>query len=300
MEIVAGIDGGGTKTTVLIWDVSGKFVATRVYGPFNLNSIGAARMSSLLNDIFKMLAEYGECRTLCIGAAGVSNPNVTNLIAKEAEKNNFTGKIVLRGDHEVALYGAMQGKPGAILICGTGSICYGENKKGENIRVGGWGHLIDDVGSGYAIGREALSALVYSYDGRIGPTKLTQAVFDRMGVENINDLVAVIYGNPDKKRIASLSLCVEQMAQENDATAIALLDKAAEDLFGMIKAMYDKLGLNDLDLAFLGGNLTEGSVLERKLTAIINERIPSITIVKPKMNAAEGATLIAYHMNSNN
>ena len=97
-----------------------------------------------------------------------------------------------------------------------------------------------------------------------------------------------------------MSLCVEQMAQENDATAIALLDKAAEDLFGMIKAMYDKLGLNDLDLAFLGGNLTEGSVLERKLTAIINERIPGITIVKPKMNAAEGATLIAYHMNSNN
>ena len=55
-------------------------------------------------------------------------------------------------DAETALYGAHGGGPGVIVIAGTGSIALGRNAAGREARAGGWGWLVDDAGSAFAIG----------------------------------------------------------------------------------------------------------------------------------------------------
>ena len=45
---------------------------------------------------------------------------------------------------------------GVALIAGTGSVAFGRAADGRTIRCGGWGYLLGDEGSGYAIGRAAL------------------------------------------------------------------------------------------------------------------------------------------------
>lgn len=84
------------------------------------------------------------------------------------------GVIRLVGDHETALAGALEEPAGVILIAGTGSICYGVNESGAKFRAGGYGHIIDDAGSAYAIGRDILKAVVRSSDGRQGQTVLKE------------------------------------------------------------------------------------------------------------------------------
>ena len=60
---------------------------------------------------------------------------------------------------------------------GTGSISYCYNKKTNELnRVGGWGYVLGDEGSGYDIGRQALVAIMKSYDGRGKSTQLTEAL----------------------------------------------------------------------------------------------------------------------------
>ena len=82
VKMVAGIDGGGTKTRVLCCDLQGKQIAAREYGPFNLNSIGEEAFRKLMMDITSFLNVEGDCTALCIGAAGVSNPRMGELIAQ--------------------------------------------------------------------------------------------------------------------------------------------------------------------------------------------------------------------------
>lgn len=51
MKIVAGIDGGGTKTKVICQDLQGQTIAEEKFGAFNLNSIGEEGFTALMKQI---------------------------------------------------------------------------------------------------------------------------------------------------------------------------------------------------------------------------------------------------------
>ena len=146
---VLGIDGGGTHTRLELRDMNNCLLRREKFGPFNLNSIGEDGFRQLLRQVFEDCGGMQECARLCVGGAGVSNPRVYEVLKQELEATGFTGTWKLCGDQEIALRGAMD-TPGLILIAGTGSICFGKNGAGETFRSGGYGHLIDDGGSGYA------------------------------------------------------------------------------------------------------------------------------------------------------
>ena len=86
------------------------------FGPFNLNSVGEERFTGLLKEIATFLGKTGVCSAVCIGAAGISNPRVRELTAQVMDD---LCPWQLAGDHEIALYGALSGRPGLALIAGT-------------------------------------------------------------------------------------------------------------------------------------------------------------------------------------
>ena len=139
MKFVAGIDGGGTKTRILCCDLQGKQIAAREYGPFNLNSIGEEAFRNLIAEITTFLKATGDCTALCIGAAGVSNPRMGDLIAQAMETAGIA-RWKLVGDQEIALWGALEGSPGVSVVAGTGSICCGRNEAGDYGRRLGTSH----------------------------------------------------------------------------------------------------------------------------------------------------------------
>jgi N-acetylglucosamine kinase-like BadF-type ATPase len=99
------------------------------------------------------------------------------------------------GDMLVAYDAAMHGGPGVVVIAGTGSIAYGRNEHNETARAGGWGSVISDEGSGYWIGRNAVSAVFRTFDsGR--STVLTRQVLDLWKVFTRDDLIAKANANP--------------------------------------------------------------------------------------------------------
>ena len=296
MKTAAGIDGGGTGTTLELLDDRGKLIERKKFGPFNINSIGEERFRELLWEIFEFLDRAGECGALCIGAAGISNPAVTALISEISREKGFSGKLLLKGDHEIALYGAMSGKAGCILIAGTGSICTGITADGRTARAGGWGHLIDDVGSGYALGRDALTAVVRAQDGRGTKTILTDLVQKAWKAENIGQLIAETYSTTDKSHIASLSPLVEQAGRQGDEAALAIIEKNAVELTELAAAVYRQLGKKELEISLLGGLLSHETLLREKFTLTLSIRLPEMKVKEPDMDAAAGAALWAFRM----
>lgn len=294
MRFTAGIDGGGTKTTVECRNAQGAVLCRKTFGAFNLNSIGEDAFRGLLAEITGFFSGLGGCGALCIGAAGVSNPRVRELTA-EAVGQAGIRRWRLAGDHETALYGALAGGPGCALIAGTGSICCGRNAAGGFARAGGWGHLIDDGGSGYALGRDALAAVARQWDGRGEETLLAELIPAQLGTGSPQELTAYAYGG-GKSRIAALAPLVQQAAEAGDPAARRIVAENAGELCGLVRAVMKRLGFERCETALLGGLLAHDTLLRRTLVGRLAEELPQARPTAPKMDAAAGAALMAYMM----
>src|SRR5699024_12013755 len=90
--------------------------------------------------------------------------------------NIHFNKLIVENDALSVLFGITKGDPGAILIAGTGAIAFAYDVGNNHVRGRGWGHTVDDKGSGYWIGKEAIRAILKSYDGRGSDTVLSKNV----------------------------------------------------------------------------------------------------------------------------
>lgn len=176
MPYYVGIDGGGTKTAVELRTRGSAAHSRAVFGPLNCNSDRTAAAKTLTDTLAWLAAQpegLAGCDGLCIGSAGISNPDAYNFIQDIIRAGGYTGPLQIVGDQVTALAGALGQPVGTVLIAGTGSICYARTADGREARSGGWGHLIDDEGSAYALGRDILRAVVRAADGRAPATALT-------------------------------------------------------------------------------------------------------------------------------
>jgi N-acetylglucosamine kinase-like BadF-type ATPase len=294
VKYVAGIDGGGTKTILELRSIRNELIRRSSFGAFNINSTGEEKFRQLLNTLMEELSSISDCECLCIGAAGISNPMVHNMICETLQASGFSGKLLLKGDHEIALRGAMGRDEGIILISGTGSICFGKNGDGVTARAGGWGHLIDDGGSAYAIARDGFAAVVQSCDGRIGSTLLKDLFFEKLGIHSAGEVVPFLYDpQTDKGKIAAFAPLVEQAASEGDKEALNILRGNSKLLMDLIKAVYNKLSVPDVPVAFLGGMISHQTILRKMMIMEIEACNYGITYADAREDAVAGAVSFA-------
>ena len=289
---IAGIDGGGTHTRIELRDMENRLLRRGEFGPFNINSIGEAAFRGLLREVFSFCGGMEDCAALCVGAAGISNPLVGRLLREELEQAGFRGKHQFVGDHEIALRGAMEG-PGVAVISGTGSICFGKNAAGETARSGGYGHLIDDGGSGYALGRAVLSSAVRAMDGRVKDAGLLQMVCDRLG-GGPEQIVPFVYSpETDKAAIARFSAVALERADRGDPEALRILDQGARELEQLVCAVQQRLGLAQCRIALLGGLLEHDNPYRR----YVAERLAGLgSVISAAHNALWGAAQMAWEL----
>lgn len=290
---IVGIDGGGTHTRVEIRDQNNQFVSRMEFGPFNLNSIGEEAFRKLLAEIFAACGGMKNCAKLCIGAAGISNPRVKEILMEELARVEFKGLWKLCGDQEIALRGAMD-TAGVALIAGTGSICFGKNDAGNCARAGGYGHLIDDGGSGYALGRDVLSAAVRCIDGRCTSPAMEAAVYAQLGGTTPQDIISFVYSPAtDKSGIAKFAHIALELADREEAVAQEILDRGAQALLELVEAVQRKLSLSGCQIALLGGLLSQDNVYRRTVVSCLSRiGIP----IAPAHDALWGAAQMAWEL----
>ena len=290
---IAGIDGGGTHTRIELRDMENQLLRRGEFGPFNINSIGEQAFHALLREVFAWCGGMADCARLCVGAAGISNPKVAQILARELEAAGFTGKWYLCGDQEIALRGAMDG-PGVVVIAGTGSICFGKNEAGQTARSGGYGHLIDDGGSGYALGRDIFSSAVRCLDGRVADSRILQAVCDRLGT-GPEGIVPFIYSpETDKAAIARFALIALEQAQQGDREALQILRQEAGELARMVAAVQSRLNIPNCRIALLGGLITGENPYRQ---AVVDTLSTLGSVVSAQRNALWGAAQMAWELN---
>lgn len=291
MDFVAGIDGGGTKTLLLCKDLEGRVLLSRRFKAFNLNSIGRDAFAAMMCDIADTLNGLGNCRYLCIGAAGVSNKQMCSIVG-EVLKRKKLNDYLLVGDHVIALEGALEGAPGLAVIAGTGSICFGKDSNGNIERTGGWGHLIGDEGSAYALGRDAFKECAKAMDGYGRRTMLAELLQDRFGLSSRSDIIEYVYSG-DKTRIADVSIIVDIAYLAGDEVAHEIVSRNAEALSDAVLGVAKKLELTVADVALLGGLIDKDTPFRTEFVAVLEKRNTYLRCIDPKLSAVEGAVLLA-------
>ena len=178
---VLGIDGGGTKTVCVLADSDGKVIGHGSGGTTNPNLVSTPEINETLQKaILEAIQNLSELQieAVCAGIAGVgaseekqievsnvirqilSTPPFCNVLS---ERFNQSLNIEVVSDAVIALVAGAGMRHGIVAISGTGAVVYGETVKGQKIKVGGWGHLLDE-GSGYEIGRIAQKEVLEAYD----------------------------------------------------------------------------------------------------------------------------------------
>ncbi len=165
---------------------------------------------------------------------------------------------------------------GIALIAGTGSIAFGRAADGRTKRCGGWGYLLGDEGSGYSVGRSALSHALRELECETlwHPNSLTEAIVTKLNVKTVTELTKTVYTNNDPRSfIASLAPLVVGAAEHGDKKAEAILDWAATELAELVARTADLLDGSDgpIPLALGGGLLVRSERIQQQLVEWLNK-----------------------------
>lgn len=225
LQYQIGVDAGGTHSTAIAYDMNGKELGRAEGGPGQINADyegGINNISAVVNELLEKID--GDCMRVLAGIAGLSvvgnAPEVAATISSKI--NNLPTRAIT--DSLLALYSGLEGEDGALVIAGTGSV-YNGLQNGHLIAVGGYGNILGDEGSGYAIARSAMQSALLSWDKR-EENALIPMFTKLFGVEKMDECNAKFYQmkNPE---VASMAVHVAKLADQGQEDAVKVIKEQA-------------------------------------------------------------------------
>lgn len=303
-SLYLGVDGGGTKTALVIIDSEGSIRATHVApGTYHV-SLGLDALGKLLAAAVAATVHQAEIQTSDLDFAffGLSGHGedgaLVDALNRVPEECMPAGSFLCGNDMICGWAGSFGCRDGINVVSGTGSICYGEHQ-GLTARTGGWGEILGDEGSGYSIAVRGLNLFTRMSDGRTSKGPLYALVKRRLQIADDLDLCAHVYGHlrGERARIAQLCHIVLEAAATDDQQATLILAQAADELALMVEATRRRLSfgmLEPIPVSCSGGVFEDaGKLLLKHFRTALQAQKPLYQLSRPAFSPAVGAALYA-------
>ena len=292
------VEGGGSKTTAQLTDLEGKSVG-RGYGPgSNPHSVGfetaykALAMAidgALINATGRLPESSNWQKTgvaaACFGLAGVDGQEDEAQLTAWVKQQAIAERFVVVNDSELVVAAGTPEGWGVALISGAGSVCLARSPQGRTVRVGGWGHLLGDEGSGYRLALDALRLATQTVDGRAEAQALLRAILRHWSLADAVALIRHVHApGMTPSDIAGVAPVVLSLAASGDAAAKGLVEQSVKDLALQVDTSIRKLALEKPPLALSGSQL-RGDV-RRGLLAAITSPIGDVAYVEDPCRGA--------------
>lgn len=303
MSYFLGIDGGGTKTKVVVIDDQDQIIYEGSSGPSSIDTVtNEETLNSFKTALNPFYIKYQNItfESIFCGLGGIVDEDdyhhVESLL-KNLNGVNDSTYIRARNDMENALYSGLCFDEGMTLICGTGMVAYGKDTFENTHKAGGWGYKEGDLGSGYDLGMRALRHVIKAYDGRQSQDEFSKDIADQIGLKKANDFVDIMdqyYLN--RTWIASLSPLVTKHANLGNVYAKEMIDLATDELALSVRAVFNNLRLKEKVLVIVGSLGNSGGYFVNQLHKKITEIDPYINIIKPIVDPALAAAKMAKYL----
>jgi len=231
-----GVDGGGTKTELILTDDAGRVVDRRIAPGCNPSVAGADAARLIVTD------------ALCTLTAGIDRARVTDTLLCMAGSPAFWreiaagladfGRVHTTDDSLPVLELATAGGPGLVLHGGTGSFVAARARADsgalESVYAGGLGWRFGDPGSGYDLGRRFIARGLLELQGWSPPSRLGPVLRDHTGLADAGAITRFFYTHAEPNRaIAGLAPVVLRLASEGDQTAHQLVVDSVQELLDL-------------------------------------------------------------------
>jgi len=297
-RIVMGFDVGGTKTACVIVDETGRILGKGFGGSGNTNFIPLEIANQSFTDAIESARKAAGIDTLQVECIAVGTEPDPAPVAPIIFSLTGCTRILHKKEGECSMVGGLVSKVGLSLICGTGSVGWGRNSKGETSMTSCWGP-IGDEGSAYDLARRGVNAAFWAWDGRGPKTVLVDMLLEMFGQTDMRDVCTPLYTSENlRKDFASLAQLVTKAADQGDAVALQVMRDGAVQIAHFLATCANNLGMSEYLVASSNSGLVTGSNY-RYFTLIREELMkvhPRAELVKPRFEPVVGAGLIALDL----
>ena len=280
MRWIAGIDGGGSKTAVLLRTVDGKETRTCRVGSIDPAEYGVEGYAAGLLAALTQLGVTAErVAAVCIGIPCFGEyPELDAAVSARTRQLFPNGAVQCENDCYVGFAGAFGLKAGINVVAGTGAIAYGEDEEGHAARSGGWHHDFSDEGSGVWLGRESFALFARQMDGRAPRTAFYEIFREGLGLRRDTDVIDYYARR-----------CAGNRAE---------LAKTQELLLAAAQAgVYRKLCFQEpVHISYSGGVFQVRDFLLQPFLRQVRQAIPGCVANSPLYTPEEGAALAAARL----
>ncbi|KAL1232382.1 N-acetyl-D-glucosamine kinase [Trichinella spiralis] len=236
----AGVDGGATKTTLILMNEKGTILAHCTGAGTNIYLCSSILVFEVVVDLIYSalkIADLPKNTKLSILALAMSG-------AEDQERNEkfvaefsvaypaITESVVIISDSHSALLTAFD-ENGIVLISGTGSSCRAIDITGRLLGCGGWGHLIGDDGSAYWISTKAIRKVFAIEEGleisSHDASRIKAKLLHHFQLSRKEQIFELLYDNFSKAKIASFCEFLAEASSENGDELILEIFAEAEN-----------------------------------------------------------------------
>ena len=294
---VIGADGGGTKTLVVLADEGGRELARCTVGASNPNVVGIDTAGErLIEAVRECCGQAGRdipsVRSAVFGLAGAGNiDNRKGILARLHAAFGFGFQAEIVTDARIALEGAHAGRPGIVVIAGTGSVVCAKTPEGETVTVGGWGRSLGDDGSGFFLGMEAAKAVTRALDGVQVAGRMVEALKERYSWASREQLIQSVYR--DRLELSTLAPFVLDAARGGDTASLEILRRGAAALAEQVLVAARSITTPSIPLATIGGLIDHPTVYRDILIDEMRKRDSRIRPTFAERHPVDGAVIMA-------
>jgi len=306
MRYYLGLDAGATKTFCLVGDEAGHVLGfgRGGAGNYEVNGVDPARIE-IHKAVGNALEDAGirleDLNGIGMGIAGADIPEDYEMLDREIFIPLFgTLPRIFRNDSMAGLRGGTRAPFSIVIACGTGCVCAGVNRRGQEARVGGLGDAFGDMVSGTSIGVEGLRAVWRYRDGILGETRLAAKFLKRSGCRDLDDLFYKMYrGQITYLDLEPMAKLVFEAAFEGDTIACDILEWGGRYLGQMVNGVARKLDMGrDIFDVVMAGSVFKGvsPVLIDSMSTVIHRECPRARLVMPAFEPVVGALLLGMEL----
>ena len=302
-DVFLGVDGGGTKTALVLVDARGELLASSLAPSCYYLGQGIGLVERVLEQGVGAVCEQAalapsEIRHAFFGLPGYGEVS-SDLPELDAVPARVLGhqRYACDNDMVAGWAGSLGAADGINVISGTGSMTYG--RRGDRgVRIGGWGELFDDEGSAYWIAIRGLSLFAKMSDGRLPPSRLHMLLKEHLALAADLDLVDVVLNRwgGDRSEVASLARVVGAAAEAGDDSCVAVLIEAGTMLAGLVLDTRARLGFDDDEVTAVSwsGGVFASEIVRSTFRAALADS--AVDLRSPLLPPVAGAALYAARL----
>lgn len=297
--LVLAVDGGGSKTDVVLLDTGGAVLAWERGSGSSPQIEGLDESVRVIDELVRRALgdrDHGDLAEVGLYLSGLDLAEEIASFRAASSSLTWARGAAIENDLHALLRAGTDARDAIAVICGTGMNAIGIRADGAEVRFPALGPLSGDWGGGGELGEAVVWHAARAEDGRGPETALVALLLDAVGAPTVSALIEDVHlGRREGQSFAPLAPVLFRAAASGDPVARGIVQRQADEVVAFVRACVSRLGLQHVDVPVVfGGGVARGRdpLLLDAIRAGLREHAPATRLEVVDAPPVLGAALL--------